>query len=88
MENNNLPVQIKKQSNPLWKEILKFSRRKYGLAILLLFIGLLGFLIPVIPGVLLIIFAVALVKPGMMQKLRAKMNSIFKNDRGDKKKGP
>jgi len=77
MEKKNLPVQLKK-SRPLWDDILKFSRKKYGWAIILVLIGLLGIVIPVIPGLLFILFAVALLKPGLMAKVRAKLNSLFK----------
>ena len=78
MEKNNLPVQFKKKSRPLWDDILKFSRKKYGLALILILIGLLGIVVPVIPGLLLILFAVALLKPGLMAKVRARLNSLFK----------
>lgn len=72
-----MPVPTNKRSNPLWEEIRRFTRKKYGWAILLLLIGMLGIVIPVIPGLLLILLAVALFKPGLMAKIRAKINSIF-----------
>lgn len=77
MEKTKIPVISTIEPNPLWEKIRKFSRRKYGLAVLLVFIGMLGLIIPVIPGLLLIVFAVALFKPGLMAKIRKKINSIF-----------
>jgi len=59
-----------KQKRPLWDEILKFSKNKYLLAIILILIGLTGFIIPVIPGILLIVMAVALLRKGTMKALR------------------
>ncbi len=78
MEKKNLPVHFKEKTRPLWDEILKFSRKKYGLAFILVLIGLLGIIVPVIPGLLFIFFAVALLKPGLMVKVREKLNSFFK----------
>ncbi|KAA3611315.1 MAG: hypothetical protein D8M58_15220 [Calditrichaeota bacterium] len=78
MEKNNLPTPFKEKSRPLWDDILKFSRKKYGWAFLLILIGLFGLVIPVIPGLLLFLFAAALLKPGLMAKVRAKLNSLFK----------
>ena len=78
MENKKLPVQHREKSRPLWDDILKFSRKKYGLAFILILIGLFGLVIPVIPGLLLFLFAAALLKPGLMTKVRAKLNSLFK----------
>ncbi len=61
------------EKKPLWEEIARFTKKKFLIAGLLLVIGLVGFVIPVIPGVLLILFAVALLKPGLMKKIRAKL---------------
>ena len=59
-----------KQKRPLWDEILKFSKNKYQLAIVLILIGLTGFIIPVIPGSLLLVMALALLRKGTMNCLR------------------
>ena len=77
MEKKNLPVQTNKRSNPLWEEIKRFSKQKYSLAIILVLVGVLGIIIPVIPGLLLILLAVALFKKGLMAKIMAKINSLF-----------
>lgn len=54
----------------LWPEILRFSRTKYGLAMMLLIVGLLGLALPVIPGLLLILLAIALLRPGLAERMR------------------
>ena len=77
MKKQNLPIPFK-GTRPLWDDILKFSRKKYGWAFVLILIGLLGIVIPVIPGLLFILFAIALLKPGLMTKVRAKLHSLFK----------
>ncbi|MGD9897578.1 MAG: hypothetical protein AB7T22_00490 [Calditrichaceae bacterium] len=68
--NNNRNIPGKK---PLWEEIKHFTKKKSLLATLLIVIGLIGFVIPVIPGLLLILFAVALLKPGLMKQIREKL---------------
>lgn len=55
---------------PLWDEILKFSKNKYLIALILVLIGLTGIIIPIIPGILLFIMAIAILRKGTMQKLR------------------
>jgi len=81
MEERNLPTPFK-ENNPLWEDIKKFSGNKYSLATVLVLIGLMGIIIPVIPGVLFFLFAIALFKPGLMTKIRSKIKSVFgkKND--------
>jgi len=76
MDEKNLPVSHTNKQ-PLWKDVLKFSRRKYGLAAILVLLGLLGLIIPVIPGLLFILMAIALFKPGLMSKIRSKLKSFF-----------
>ncbi len=72
MEKQNLPVPVRKKerTNPLWEEILRFSKNKYLLALILILIGLLGVVVPVIPGILLFLLAIALLRKGMMARLR------------------
>jgi len=74
---NNLPKKIEQSRDVLWEEIQRFSSKKYYWAALLIFVGLLGLVVPVIPGLLLIAFAVALLKPGLMAKLRRKAKKWF-----------
>lgn len=68
---NNLPEKNNNdQKNPLWEDILKFSKNKYILAALLILISLTGIIIPIIPGIFLFIIAVALLRKGWMAKIR------------------
>ena len=76
MEKRNLPTLFSDKSNPLWRDIKKFSGNKYNLAAILILIGLLGIFIPVIPGILFFLFAIALFKPGLMSKIRSKIKSF------------
>ncbi len=73
----NLPQKTGAPRKELWKDIHHFSRRKYYWAVALILVGLLGFIIPVIPGLLLIAFAVALLKPGLMARLRRRLKHWF-----------
>ena len=79
MEERNLPTPYRGNNNPLWEDIKKFSGNKYSLATILVLIGLLGIFIPVIPGLLFFLFAIALFKPGLMTKIRSKIKSVFGN---------
>jgi hypothetical protein len=68
---NNLPGKNNNdQKNPLWEDILKFSKNKYILAALLILISLTGIIIPIIPGIFLFIIAVALLRKGWMANIR------------------
>jgi len=58
---------------PLWPEILSFSRSKYSIAIVLVAVGLLGIIIPIIPGLLLFILALALTRKGWASRLRRRL---------------
>ncbi len=63
------------KKTPLWNDILKFSKNKYVTALILVLIGLTGIIVPVIPGILLFVLAIALLKKGTMQKLRRRFRS-------------
>jgi uncharacterized protein YqgC (DUF456 family) len=60
---------------PLWEDILRFSRHKYKFASALIILGVLGLVIPVIPGILLILCAVFLVKPEWYHKVKNFFNT-------------
>ena len=60
--------------NPLWKEIKDFSRHKYKWAIFFIILGLMGLVLPVIPGVLLLAVALFILKPEWYNKLKKKFN--------------
>ncbi len=67
-----------KNKHPLLDDILRFKKSKGILAFILVFIGLIGLVIPVIPGLLFFLLAVALFKPGLMAKIRQKLKKIIK----------
>ena len=49
--------------NPLWQDIIEFSRNKTKLAITFIILGILGLVLPVIPGILLLGLGIFLIKP-------------------------
>jgi preprotein translocase subunit Sss1 len=59
---------------PLWQEILNFSSHKYRTGIILIFIGLLGLVLPVIPGIVLIGLGLIFLKPDWYDRLKNKFN--------------
>lgn len=61
------------ENKPLWNDILEFSKHKILLAVVLILIGLTGFIVPIIPGILLIVLAVALLRKGTMSKIRSRL---------------
>ncbi len=76
----SLPVPTDDDPRPLWENIRRFSRQKYGWAVVLVLLALLGIVIPVMPGLLFLLLAVALFRPGLMRKIRIWMNKIWKKD--------
>ncbi|APF19495.1 hypothetical protein [Caldithrix abyssi] len=62
-------MKAEKQKDVLTK-VKKFRKRKIFWVILLVFLGMVGALIPIIPGALFIILAIALVRRGWMEKIR------------------
>jgi len=60
----------KSSENRLWPEILSFNKNKYLIVILLVLLAVTGLIIPVIPGILLFILAIALTRKGWMSYLR------------------
>jgi uncharacterized membrane protein YbaN (DUF454 family) len=59
-----------KDSNPLWQDIIIFSRNKTKFAIGFILLGLLGLVLPVIPGILLLTVGVFLLKPEWYDSFR------------------
>ena len=57
-------------SNPLWHDINKFSRNKIKLAIGFILLGILGLVLPVIPGILLLTVGILLIKPEWYDSVR------------------
>lgn len=61
------------ERKPLWEEIRKFSKTKYFIAIALIILAGLGVIVPIIPGIIFIILAIALFKKGWMSKIRERL---------------
>jgi uncharacterized protein YqgC (DUF456 family) len=58
------------EKKPLWEEIVDFTKSKNKLAISLIALGLLGLVLPILPGLLLIFVGVYLLKPEWVEKLK------------------
>lgn len=59
------------QSNPLWEDILKFSKNKKKMAVGFILLGILGFVLPVIPGFALLAIGVFYLNPEWYEKLKS-----------------
>ena len=58
--------------DPLWHEIKKFSKHKSKIAIGFILLGLLGLVLPVIPGILLLLIGLFILKPEWYEKFKRK----------------
>jgi uncharacterized protein YqgC (DUF456 family) len=58
---------------PLWEDIKKFSKNRYLLVFLFLILALVGIVVPIIPGLALLVLAIALIKKGWMAKIRRRV---------------
>ena len=58
------------ESNPLWMDIIEFSRNRIKFAIGFILLGILGLVLPVIPGILLLSVGIFLVKPQWYESIR------------------
>jgi hypothetical protein len=58
------------KSNPLWQDIIAFSRNKSKIAGGLIIVGILGLVLPVIPGALFLAVGIFLLKPEWYEKVR------------------
>ncbi len=54
----------------LLAKVKAFRKKKFLFIILLILLGMTGAIIPIIPGTLFIILAIALMKRGWMEKIR------------------
>lgn len=61
-----------KEKTPLRDKIKHFSKHKLKWAVLFIFLGLLGLVLPVIPGILLLAIGLFLLKPEWFDKFRRK----------------
>ena len=58
------------EKKPLWEEIVDFTKSKNKLAVALIALGLLGLVLPILPGLLLIFVGIYLLKPEWVEKLK------------------
>ena len=56
--------------NPLWEDILKFSKNKKKMAVGFILLGILGLVLPIIPGFALLALGVFFLKPEWYDKLK------------------
>jgi len=72
--------QNSEEKNPLWRDILAFNKSKYLIVLVLFILAASGLLIPIIPGLLLFILALALLRKGWMSHLRKRIR-LWRIDR-------
>ena len=58
---------------PLWEDIKRFSKNRYLLVLLFIVLAVIGLVVPIIPGLALLILAIALLKKGWMAKIRRRI---------------
>ncbi len=61
---------MNEEKKPLWEEIVDFTKSKNKLAAVLIGIGVLGLILPIIPGLLLIAVGIYLLKPEWADKVK------------------
>lgn len=67
---------------PLWEDILKFHKNRISLGIILVILGAFGLLIPILPGLLVILLGLALLAPDRFGSVLDWMRN--KPEEGDK----
>ena len=66
----NRREKMDEEKKPLWEEIVDFTKSKNKLAVSLIVIGLLGLVLPILPGLLLVAVGVYLLKPEWAEKVK------------------
>ena len=61
---------MENEKKPLWEEIVDFTKSKNKLAVALIALGLIGLVLPILPGVLLILVGIYLLKPEWIEKIK------------------
>ena len=64
---------MESDKKPLWQDIMSYTRNKNKIAVVLIIIGILGLVLPVLPGILLIAFGLFILKPEWVDKLRERV---------------
>lgn len=62
------------EKNPLWQDILKFSKHKSKLAIGFIGLGIAGLVLPVIPGFALLAVGLFILKPEWYERFKKKFS--------------
>ena len=60
---------------PLWEDIIAFTRSKNKVGVGLIILGLMGLLLPIIPGILLVVAGIIILKPEWYERLKKKIKS-------------
>ncbi len=68
-----------KKKNSLYEEIKKFQKEKKIYFVILIFVGLLGLIFPVIPGIFLIGLGIVLISPKYGEVLLNKIKQWLKS---------
>ena len=58
------------EQRPLWKDIVSFSKDKYKIATILIILGVLGLILPIIPGILLLGAGILIFRPDWYEKVK------------------
>ncbi|MCK5032644.1 MAG: hypothetical protein KAS18_03395 [Calditrichia bacterium] len=61
---------MENEKKPLWEEIVDFTKSKNKLAVALIALGLIGLVLPILPGLLLIAVGIYLLKPEWVDKIK------------------
>lgn len=58
------------EQQPLWKDIVSFSKDKYKIATILIILGVLGLILPIIPGIILLGAGILIFRPDWYEKVK------------------
>ena len=61
---------MEEEKKPLWEEIVDFTKSKNKLAVALIALGVVGLVLPILPGILLILVGIYLLKPEWVEKIK------------------
>jgi uncharacterized protein YqgC (DUF456 family) len=63
------------KKKPLWEDIIAYTSSKNKLGLGLILLGLIGLILPLIPGILLVALGVLILKPEWYEVLKKKLKS-------------
>jgi len=70
-------MSMKKQRQKLRKKIRSFGRIKGFIAIPLLLVGVLGLILPIIPGAIFLFIGIVLIAPSLEGKIKNRFGKYF-----------